>query len=276
MIFKTHELDEKLNPYIVSIFYFKDFIPDHSIERVVPTGHSFLIFELDGFSRNTFNNKSLKPNGSYEKAWISGVHKNYLSISAHKESEMLVVQFKAFGTYPFFYKTASDFSEKVQTASEILGAEIFNVRSEILKKENAEDKFKVIESYLLARYEDSKKPPKEIVELVNELMKKPYEESSNFLENYSNTQKHLIDQFKKYIGVTPKSLHRIIRFNEILQRTYKNEKIEWSEIAYQCGFSDQSHFIKEFKYFSGFNPKEFIKNDYHLDQPNFFPLDKEG
>lgn len=49
MIFNTHTLNLKLAPYIESIFHFKGFIPDHSIERVVPTGYIFLIFEFDGF-----------------------------------------------------------------------------------------------------------------------------------------------------------------------------------------------------------------------------------
>ena len=43
-------------------------MPDHSIEKVVPTGHVFLIFELDGYTRHTYDNDSLKENASYTKA----------------------------------------------------------------------------------------------------------------------------------------------------------------------------------------------------------------
>lgn len=103
MIFQPHLLDKSYSPYIESIFHFKDFIPDHSIERVVPTGHLFILFELDGFERNTFDNESLKPNNSYQKVWISGVHRNYISISAHENSEMFVIQFKPYGSYPFLH-----------------------------------------------------------------------------------------------------------------------------------------------------------------------------
>ena len=101
MIFETHELKGTIRTYIESIFHFKDFIPDHSIERVVPTGHIFIIFELDGFTRNTFDNSTLKPNNTFTKVWVSGMHKNHISISAHKKSEMFVIQFRPFGGYPF-------------------------------------------------------------------------------------------------------------------------------------------------------------------------------
>ncbi|MEQ9279351.1 MAG: hypothetical protein RLN83_07615, partial [Balneola sp.] len=60
MDFISLDLNKHLSKYIESIFHFKGFNPDHSIERVVPTGHVFLIFELDGFERYTYNNKSLK------------------------------------------------------------------------------------------------------------------------------------------------------------------------------------------------------------------------
>ena len=103
MTFNTHTLKGTISKYIESIFHFKDFVPDHSIERVVPTGHIFIIFELDGFIRNTFDNDTLKPNNTFTKVWVSGMHKNYISISAHQKSEMFVIQFKPFGAYPFFH-----------------------------------------------------------------------------------------------------------------------------------------------------------------------------
>jgi len=41
-------LKTPLDKFIEKIFYYKDFMPDHCVERVVPTGHIFLAFELEG------------------------------------------------------------------------------------------------------------------------------------------------------------------------------------------------------------------------------------
>ena len=101
-------------------------------------------------------------------------------------------------------------------------------------------------------------------------------EASNINDSYPKTQKHLIAQFKKHFGLTPKVFHRIFRFNKILLQIQNKNLLNWSDIAYEFGYSDQSHFIKEFKEFSGFNPQEFIKAEYHKEEPNFFPLDKRG
>jgi len=101
MEFKIHNIQSSSGKYVDSIFYHKDYLPDHSIERVVPTGNIFILFELDNFQRNTFDN-DLKPNDVFSKAWVSGMHQKYLNISAHQHSEMLIVKLKPMGAYPLF------------------------------------------------------------------------------------------------------------------------------------------------------------------------------
>ncbi|MEO9869548.1 DUF6597 domain-containing transcriptional factor [Ekhidna sp.] len=277
MIFETHQLPETLSPYIESVFHFKNFVPDHSIERVVPTGHIFILFELDGYTRNTLDNDTLKPKAAYQKVWISGAHKNYISISAHENSEMFVIQFKPYGAYPFLHFPLKEISNQVVHTEPFLGNELTSLREELLHPSNSADKFSVAETWLNHRLQKDKAPPPALIGFYEELQKAPAANYPLIVENYPNTQKHLIDQFKKYIGLTPKSSQRILRFNEILQKVHKKEMISWAQIAYQCGFTDQSYFIKEFKLFSGFNPEEFIDQDFNQeDDPNFLPLDRRG
>ena len=273
MIFETNKLTEILNQNIESMFYFKDFMPDHSIERVVPTGHVFILIELDGFIRNIFDNTSLNPIKEFHKVWVSGMHKNHISISAHQNSEMLVVQFKPSGAYPFFNQDMSTLNEQVVSGKEIYGSEIYDLRDAITKAELLSDKFKQVENWLLSKYQKRKVPAKELLSVIENLQENPVVNYNKAIEEYSKTQKHLINQFKKYVGLTPKYYQRILRFNQILAEIHQSKKIEWSDIAYQFEYTDQSHFIKEFKHFSGFNPQKFIQEQQHTLEPNFFPLD---
>ncbi len=94
------------------------------------------------------------------------------------------------------------------------------------------------------------------------------------MEAYPGSQKKLIDEFKKFVGLTPKYYQRILRFNDLLQKIQHKDSVTWRDIAQDCGFFDQSHFIKEFRHFSGMNPEQFIGNEFHKTEPNFFPLDK--
>ena len=56
----------------------------------------------------------------------------------------------------------------------------------------------------------------------------------------------------------------------------KKSEIVWTDIVYETGYADQSHFIKEFQEFCGFNPSKYIKNEYHTSIPNFFPIENKG
>ncbi len=274
MEFSNHELCDKLSPHIEAIFHFKSFNPDHNIERVVPTGHVFLLFELDGFKRNTFDNKTLKPNAEFSQVWISGMHRNHLAISAHQDSEMCVIQFKPAGTLPFVHKPMHLLNERVRPAEEIFGENIFALRKLILDAANTSAKFKLVEHWLLDRFDPRQAAPDDLLDIIGQLQAAPAGKYQAVIDGYPNSQKHLIDQFKKYVGLTPKYYHRILRFNDLLLRIHAQELINWSDVAYQCGFSDQSHFIKEFQHFSGFNPGEFLQQDLQHESTNFFPLDK--
>lgn len=276
MIFETHTLTKPLNKYIESIFHFKGFMPDHSIERVVPTGHLFILFELDGIPRNTFDNKTLEPNATYSKVWISGIHKNYLSISAPQNSEMFVIQFKPTGAFPFLHRPIHKLNNTVITAEKILGTEIIELHKHLRDATSSIYKFNIAENWLNNRLEENNCPNQELLNIFDKVTMQRIGEYKEAISSYSKTQKHLIDQFKKYFGLTPKNFQRIFRFNDLLQQIQHKQKISWSQIAYSCGYADQSHFIKEFKEFSGFNPQEFISNDFNKGESNFFPIDRKG
>ncbi len=275
MEFKIHNIQSSLDKYVESIFYLKDFVPDHSIERVVPTGNIFIVFELDNFLRNTFDNE-LKPNGVFSKAWVSGMHQKYLNISAHQHSEMLIVQLKPMGAYPLFKVPIKELNETVKPAEIYFGESILKLRDEITTKSNTTDKFELVENWLFKLLDDSKSASQDLIDVLAKLQKNPFSKHQELLKEYPKTQKHLISQFRKYAGLSPKSLHRIFRFNKLLEIINQKEEIIWTEIVYETGYVDQSHFIKDFQEFCGFNPTKYINDGYNNLTPNFFPLDKRG
>lgn len=276
MIFETYEPSGPIDALVESIFYFKDFEPDHSIERVVPTGHVYAIFELDGIERHTFDNETLEPNASFRSAWVSGVHRNYISISAHQHSEMFVIQFKAYGACPFLHLPMSQVADTVVAGSDILDGELLGLREELITATSSAEKFALAVAWLESRYDEKLVAPKSIVDVVELLQAEPASKLTEVVGRYTSTQKHLISQFKKYIGVTPKHYQRVLRFNDVFNQMQNDQFLSWSDIAHLCGYADQSHFIREFRNFSGFNPESYLKEDFEEDGSNFFPLDRDG
>jgi AraC-like DNA-binding protein len=64
--------------------------------------------------------------------------------------------------------------------------------------------------------------------------------------------------FLEYIGISPKQYLKIIRFQSSIFLKSKNEDISLTELAYESGYYDQSHFINEYRKMTGITPKQFF------------------
>lgn len=63
--------------------------------------------------------------------------------------------------------------------------------------------------------------------------------------------------FKAAAGFSPKLFTRIIRFHRALE-AYGQFDGNLTGLAYECGYYDQSHFIHDFREFSGYLPGEYF------------------
>ena len=78
---------------------------------------------------------------------------------------------------------------------------------------------------------------------------------------------------KQYVGMSPKMFSRIIRFQSGLNTLRQTDFRNLTELAYIADYFDQSHYIKEFREFTGTNPKNFLlSTNEHLVN---FPLLKQ-
>lgn len=69
--------------------------------------------------------------------------------------------------------------------------------------------------------------------------------------------------YKDSLDITPKEFLNISRFRKGINHLNKAQKL--TQVAYETGYSDQSHMIREFKKYTGFTPKTFLKNSSSVD-----------
>jgi len=65
--------------------------------------------------------------------------------------------------------------------------------------------------------------------------------------------------FKLNVGVTPKVFSRIFQFQSAFQQLTNGGNFKLSDIAYENGFADQSHFTRSFKEFTNCSPSDYLK-----------------
>ncbi|MFT5913864.1 MAG: AraC family transcriptional regulator [Bacteroidia bacterium] len=69
---------------------------------------------------------------------------------------------------------------------------------------------------------------------------------------------HLSRTFREHFGVSLGQYTRQLKLNKAILLISSNQ-FSMTEICYQCGFYDQSHFTKTFKSFYGYTPLEALK-----------------
>src|SRR5262249_12061450 len=97
------------------------------------------------------------------------------------------------------------------------------------------------------------------------------------------SHKHLITQFQRLVGTTPKALARLYRLQYVLDCLDPDpdpaQLFTWARVAHQAGYYDEAHFNRDFHAFTGHTPsaclrllrREHVEHpEYHL-YPKFLP-----
>jgi AraC-like DNA-binding protein len=71
------------------------------------------------------------------------------------------------------------------------------------------------------------------------------------------SRKRLVARFREQVGLTPKAVGRLLRFERARALA---GTMSWTELAFECGFADQPHLISEFRSFSGRTPETFLQD----------------
>lgn len=70
--------------------------------------------------------------------------------------------------------------------------------------------------------------------------------------------------FQFYVGLRPTQFMRIVRFLNTIKAVNTNQFKHLTDLSYALGYADQSHFIRDFKAFTGMAPRQYFKNEDRL------------
>jgi AraC-like DNA-binding protein len=272
LIHKLHFPTFPLSQFVENIWYYEGAHAGYAREKILPDGAIELIIDLDSWPKKIFEDETTTElYRTVKKAWISGERTRYIVIGADN-THMIGIRFKPGGAYPFFGFPISELSEYVTELDLIWGRMVYDIRDQLLEIESADAKLLRFESFLLEQVKRSLIPNRAIAFAVQQLQFSPqFLAIRDLASQIGITQKHLITQFEKVVGLRPKSFARVAKFSKVLNVIEQQQRVEWTSIAYECGYYDQAHFIKEFHTFSGVNPSTYLTQ--RGDYVGYIPLD---
>jgi AraC-like DNA-binding protein len=66
-------------------------------------------------------------------------------------------------------------------------------------------------------------------------------------------------RFQALTGLNPKHYARLCRIGQAVHRKELEPTASWTDLALECGYADQSHFIRDFKALTGTVPRNFLR-----------------
>ncbi len=227
--------------------------------KILPDGTTSILFNL-GESLGILNGKTEKQHLQHDL--IIGAHKKYYTLLEDTDTHIVGVKFKQGGAFHFFNMPQKDFSHQIINLHDVLNGESERLKDQLMVTPESDNIKRILDHYMLVKVGHSNKS----THLVSSLMSKVRVDDSRTtikdLSEYANiSHKHLITLFNQIVGLPPKLVHRLNKFNKVLDIIQKEKKVNWPQVAIECQYYDQAHLINEFKTFSGLSPKKYQTNE---------------
>jgi len=271
MIFRIHIPTYPLSEFIESFVYFNNVDHAHNFDRFLPNGDTEILIDFHDTPQFIYDNESLKEIQACHHVWASGLRTEPITIPAGKKSEMMVISFKKGKASSFFPFPMEEIADSVVDANLVWGLEFGYLRERLLSMTDIKLRFLLVEEFLLKQFQSQLKADPCISFAIQEMTSRPDTVSIARMNNkIGYSQKHFASMFRRAVGVTPKAYLKIMRFQKAVQTIDSVADADWRLIALECGFYDQSHFINDFKHFSGFTPEHYAS--IHTHYQNYVPV----
>ena len=171
--------------------------------------------------------------------------------------KFMTIQFNSYGLYYVKPIPAQELYDSLLDPNIFFSESDLNrIKCQLIELTSIEQKFIALELFLIQRIKltdiDSR------ISLATTVLKSKQHISIDELsKSLCISNRGLQKLFKKHIGMSPIYFRRIARFNHSANFILNQPDLSLTNIAYECGYYDQAHFIKDFKKFGGVSPSTF-------------------
>jgi len=260
MEFQHFPPSDILKPYIKCYYIFESGSDIEFEDTVFPSGEMEVIFNLgQGIWESSVENKFYR-NPPIE---LWGQITKPLTIKSKGRHTMLGIRFLTHSAAYFFNDEIGMFNDQVSDLCEIIGSPVKILHSQLLETAGLNRRIELLEDFLMKRFAGTEKKSFKIDKVANILTS--IKNLGNIASTHCITPRYLHKLIYQHTGLSPKSFNKINRFQLSLRLVAKNEQ-PFTSIAYDCGYFDQSHFIRDFKSFTGVTPSAYQENKFPVNQ----------
>ena len=260
MEFKQFAPSDILKPYIRHYYIFESDLDIEFEDTVFPSGDMEMIFNLGGgVWESNVDDVFIKT----PEIELWGQITRPLAIKSKGRHTMLGIKFFTHSAAYFLNDEIGVFNDRILNLHDVLGSPVKLLHAQLLETSDQQKRIELIEVFLLKKLISSERRAfkiDKVAHILTSIKKNPTEINlGNIAYKHGITPRYLYKLIYQNTGLSPTSFNKINRFQFSLKLIAKNDQ-PFTAIAYHCGYFDQSHFIRDFKSFTGLTPSAYMDN----------------
>lgn len=244
-----------LQEYVLNISTVNVLLPEGINEVVTPYPptpfQSLMFYCNDPISMSRVDNRDFE---KQPLIVVIGPQFSRVNIKVHDQLKAVRVDFLPGGMYRMLGIPMHELFDGGFDALDLFGNEMKSINQQMQNLHDLEEGKNIVEQFLLRQVKNLK----EVLPFDDALQSLLINNGNVAIEKTASLSCLSLKQFerkcKERIGMNPKMFARILKFSKAYRLHEAAPQLSWTKIAYEAGYYDQMHMIRDFKVFAGVNP----------------------
>ncbi|MBC9934050.1 AraC family transcriptional regulator [Chitinophaga qingshengii] len=182
----------------------------------------------------------------------------YLHRTEGADHDALNIRFTAYGASAFVKLPLHEINNLLIDAADLFGPDIYQLYETLQPVSRLDTRIQLVETFLLNRLQ-APSPTRQLIYRMADTLRYttdfPALETIKTATTLSNRQ---IERcFRQLVGINMRQYRRMVRWEKARNLLEQNRYQKLSDIAYEAGYFDQSHFIADCRAMLNITPKEY-------------------
>jgi AraC-like DNA-binding protein len=188
-------------------------------------------------------------------SFTAGLTGGPVRVRSHGGAHCLQVDLTPLGAYRFFGRPMHELTERMVHLDDLGDRTIAGLRERLGQERRWSRRFALAEAAMLPRLAGGRAPSAAVAWAYRRIVETGGAARIGAIaERLEWSRKHLAARFHEEVGMGPKTIARIARFNRAQAMAASADADGWADIAAACGYADQAHLVREFSALAGTTP----------------------
>lgn len=263
MPYQLHHIDLLLKPYVRVICSMESSVPIGSMVpmRVLPDTCVELFINFCEPQQIQYTGMATTQPG---RSFITSRMSHFMDVRSQGKVGFISVCFTGGNAYSFFSVPMHEMANQVVNLNDVWGGCADELQQRIDEATTTTQRVQLVQQHLIARLRKATLPDvgrsaAAVTFCLEQITRANGHLSVEDLARKAGiSNRQLVRRFNERIGLSPKEFARITTFLNALKHLKNSSSLSLTEIAYESGYYDQSHFIHACRDYSGLTPRQLL------------------